>query len=297
MHRPAGVQRRLYYEHLPRVGSAIGDWDDPLSVEQVGAMVPIATTATGSLEGPYVGYTPVTHRVVRFDVTEASREDAASAVLLAGDLGSGKTVSAQSIATSALLRGSRVIDIDPKPDHGFDRYAPIADLVNRFELSGEEANRGQLDPMRVPVRHVREEAALSYYGQLLGEQTVGGLGARPALTGAIRECMNAGEWGSLAVIDRLAAGGTVASALAAELSSWADFGLARLAFGAASDDELEAQAGLTSIRTPALDLPDATQDRGTYTDRQRISVATLVAGRHGAALGVGGCVAQQGDPV
>jgi AAA-like domain len=275
VYRPSGIQRRLYYEHLPRCGSAVSEWDDPLTIEQVGAMVPVATTATGSLQGPYVGYTPITRRLVKFDVTEAARESAGSAVLLAGGLGSGKTVSAQSIATTALLRGSQVVDIDPKPDHGFHKYPPIQGLVHCFELSPDEANRGQLDPMRVPVIQAREEAALSYFAQLVGESTIRQPGARPALTGAIRECMHAGEWGSLAVIARLQAGGTVANALADELASWADFGLTRLAFSEPQDDTVHARGRLTSIRTPALDLPDATQSRETYSDRQRVSVATL----------------------
>jgi hypothetical protein len=275
VHRPSGIQRRLYYEHLPRCGSAVHEWDDPLTVEQIGVMVPMATTAVGSLEGPYVGYTPVTRRVVKFDVTEPSRENAGSAVLLAGDLGSGKTVSLQSIATTALLRGSQVVDIDPKPDHGFHKYAPIGHLVSHFELSSGDANRGQLDPMRVPLPEVREEAAMSYFTQLVGDGTMRQQGARPALTKAIRECMHHAEWGSLAVIDRLRAGGTIATAVAEELASWADFGLAKLAFGPPGDDTISARAMLTSIRTPTLDLPDASQTRESYSDRERIGVATL----------------------
>ena len=203
VYRPSGIQRRLYYEHLPRCGSAVQEWDDPLTIEQVGTMVPVASTGTGSLQGPYIGYTPITRRVVKFDVTEASRESAGSAVLLAGGLGSGKTVSAQSIATTALLRGSQVVDIDPKPDHGFHKYKPIDKLVHSFELSPEEQNRGQLDPMRVPILQAREEAALSYFAALIGDGTIRQPGTRPALTAAIRECMRAGEWGSLAVIERL----------------------------------------------------------------------------------------------
>lgn len=276
VHRPLGVQRRLFYEHMPSaVGSRVHDWDDPLTIEQVGAMVPIAVNSVGSPAGAHLGSTPIKARPVKFDVTEAAREAAGSAVLLAGGLGSGKTVAAQSIAVTALLRGSQVVDIDPKPDHGLHRYEPIKQLVHRFSLTGEEKNRGALDPLRVPLPEVREEAAMSYYSELIGPSLIAGQGMRPALQRAIRECMHAGEWGSLAVIRRLQAAGTAAQALAEEMQVYADFGLARLAFGDPASDEVEARARLTSIVTPALDLPDGTASREQYTPRERISVATL----------------------
>ncbi len=62
-------------------------------------MVATATRAVGSQCGAYLGYTPSgVPRPVRYDPAQAARENRASAVLLVGTLGSGKTVAAQTIA-------------------------------------------------------------------------------------------------------------------------------------------------------------------------------------------------------
>ena len=103
LHRPAGLQHQLFFDHLPRPdGGLTRDYVQQLTVEQFGAMVPTATRTVGSRRGPYLGYTPTgAPRPVRYDPTQAPREDRASAVLLVGTLGSGKTVTAQAIAYAA----------------------------------------------------------------------------------------------------------------------------------------------------------------------------------------------------
>jgi len=87
------------------------DYVQQLTVEQFGGMVPTATRTVGSGRGPYLGYTPTGAPLpVRFDATQAPREDRASGVLLIGTLGSGKTVAAQAIEYAAQRRGSLVVD-------------------------------------------------------------------------------------------------------------------------------------------------------------------------------------------
>jgi hypothetical protein len=54
-----------------------------------------------------------------------------------------------------------------------------------------------------------------------------------------------------------------------------DFGLARLGFGEGQDTLLTARASVTTIRMPALTLPDPRVSRDTYTRSERVSVATL----------------------
>jgi sugar/nucleoside kinase (ribokinase family) len=94
------------------------DYVQQLTVEQFGAAVATATRAVGSANGPYVGYTPTgTPRPVRYDPGQAPREDRASAVLLVGTLGSGKSVATQAIEYAAERRGSRIVDFDPQPKH------------------------------------------------------------------------------------------------------------------------------------------------------------------------------------
>src|SRR6202044_3435236 len=117
-----------------------GDYVQQLTVEQFGAMVPTATREVGSSSGPYLGYTPTgAPRPVRYDPTQAPREDRASAVLLIGTLDSGKTVATQAIEYAAERRGSLVIDFDPKPDHGLHRLRELTGRLQVLELSGDPA--------------------------------------------------------------------------------------------------------------------------------------------------------------
>lgn len=52
LHRPRGLQRLLYFDHLPRAadGGATPDYEQQMTVEQFGAMVPTATAQTGHLK-------------------------------------------------------------------------------------------------------------------------------------------------------------------------------------------------------------------------------------------------------
>ena len=115
LHRPRGLQERLWLDHLPRVdGGRVREYVQQVTAEQFGATVPTATTLIGDPQGLYLGHsTDGLHVPVLYDVAAPSRESKASAVLLAGTLGSGKTVGAQLIAYGALARGSRVVDFDP----------------------------------------------------------------------------------------------------------------------------------------------------------------------------------------
>jgi hypothetical protein len=144
------------------------DYVQQLTVEQFGGMVSTATRTVGSGRGPYLGYTPKgTPLPVRFDATQAPRESRASAVLLIGTLGSGKTVAAQTIEYAAERRGSLVVDFDPKPDHGLHKLAELENRVGVLELSGDPAQQGKLDPLAIGLADLREELACSYLLELL----------------------------------------------------------------------------------------------------------------------------------
>ena len=106
LHRPLGDQLALFCSHLPGQAAGVPDYDDYLTVEQFGAMVPVATHAVGSEAGPYIGYTlSGSRQPVLFDPTEASRTSRAPATLLAGTLGSGKTLCMELVAYQAFLAG------------------------------------------------------------------------------------------------------------------------------------------------------------------------------------------------
>jgi AAA-like domain len=275
LHRPRGLQHALFADHLPHAdGGSVPDYVQQMTVEQFGASVPTASAHVGSTNGIYIGYQPTgSPRPVRFDPTEAPRESRASAVLLAGTLGSGKTIAAQSIAFAAQRRGSLVVDFDPKPDHGLDRVAELEDEVEVLELSGDPEHRGKLDPLAIGLPELREELASSYLLELLRDPPPSW---EVAIDRAVRDAVRAGERSLRSVVERLRTGDSEAGREAGEaLDVLSDFGLARLGFGSGEVEPIEVERSVITIRMPGLSLPDAGASRETYTRAERVSVATL----------------------
>ncbi len=275
LHRPAGLQHQLFFDHLPRPDGAITrDYAQQLTVEQFGAMVATATRAVGSARGPYLGYAPTgTPRPVRYDPTQAPRESRASAVLLVGTLGSGKTVAAQAIAYAAERRGSLVVDFDPKPDHGWEKLPELQGRLEVLELSGDPTQQGKLDPLQIGIGDLREELACSYLLELLRDPPPSW---ENAISRAVKRAVAEGSQGVLRVVELLCAAEQQAARDAGEaLEVICDFGLARLGFGSGQDTVLGAARSLTTIRMPGLSLPDPRSSRDSYTRSERVSVATL----------------------
>ena len=167
-----------------------------------------------------------------------------------------------------------MVDFDPKPDHALDQIPELTGSVEVLELSGDETNRGRLDPMAIGLPELREELASSYLLELLRDPP-------PAwenqVQRAVRDAIRASEHNLGAVIARLkAADDTTANEVGDALEVIADFGLARLGFGNEANAEPgSAKSAVTTIRTPGLSLPDPGASRETYTRAERISVATL----------------------
>ena len=139
---------------------------------------------------------------MRYDPTEAPRTARPSAVLLAGTLGSGKTLAAQAIAYGAERRGSLVVDFDPKPDHNLEGAPGLEGRVEVVELDGEERNRGKLDPLLVGLPELREELASSYLLELLRDPPPAW---ENAIDRAVRDAVRAGERSLMGVVSRLRA--------------------------------------------------------------------------------------------
>jgi hypothetical protein len=275
LHRPRGLQHRLWFDHLPRTDAgAVPDYRQQMTIEQFAAMVPNATAEVGSASGTYFGYTPAgTRRPVRFDPAEASRTARPTGVLIAGTPGSGKTIAAEAIAFAAQRAGSLVIDFDPKPDHRFEAIPELAGRVEVLELSGDPAHRGKLDPLAIAPAELREEIASSYLLDLLRDPPPSW---ENAIDRAVRDAVRAGERSLGRVVERLAAAeGEAAHDAAEALDVLADFGLARLGFSAGDAEEIGLPSSVLTIRTPGLSLPDPGASRETYTRAERISVATL----------------------
>ena len=252
----------------------VRDYTQQLTVEQFGGMVATATRTVGSGRGPYLGYTPKGAPLpVRFDPTQAPRESRASAVLLIGTLGSGKTVAAQTIEYAAERRGSLVVDFDPKPDHGLHKLAELDGRVEVLELSGDPAQQGKLDPLAIGLPDLREELACSYLLELLP----GSAGQwENAVSLAVKDTVREGSRSLSRVVELLLASERAGARDAGEaLEVIRDFGLARLGFGGGGSTEVQAVKPVTTIRMPGLSLPEPSAARDTYTRVERVSVATL----------------------
>jgi DNA helicase HerA-like ATPase len=250
------------------------DYVQQLTVEQFGGMVATATRTVGSGRGPYLGYTPTGAPLpVRFDATQAPRESRASAVLLIGTLGSGKTVAAQTIEYSAERRGSLVVDFDPKPDHGLHKLAELGERVGVLELSGDPAQQGKLDPLAIGLEDLREELACSYLLELLpGPSSTW----ENAVSLAVKDTVREGSRSLSRVVELLLTSDRAGARDAGEaLEVIRDFGLARLGFGDGQTTGIEAVKPVTTIRMPGLSLPEPSAARDTYTRAERVSVATL----------------------
>jgi AAA-like domain len=250
------------------------DYTQQLTVEQFGGMVATATRTVGSAIGPYLGFTPTGAPLpVRFDPTQAPREDRASGVLLIGTLGSGKTVASEGIEYAAERRGSLVVDFDPKPDHGLHKLSELSDRVQVLELSGDPAQQGKLDPLAIGLEDLREELACSYLLELLpGPSSTW----ENAVSLAVKDTVREGSKSLLRVVELLGESDRAGAQEAGEaLEVIRDFGLARLGFGAGQSTTVHAATPVTTIRMPGLSLPEPSAARDTYTRAERVSVATL----------------------
>lgn len=275
LHRPLGEQMRLFCTHLPGQASRVADYDDYFTVEQLGAMVPVATHAAGADSGPYIGHTLTgSHHPVLFDPTEASRTSRAPATLFAGTLGSGKTLAMELIMYQAFLSGSTICDIDPKGDHALERLPGVAEHMEVIELSPEPHFAGMLDPLRIAPDETREDLACQFLLAVLPDpvpaawQTEIRLAVKQAAQQSTTCC---GE-----VVDLLDAGGPDAREAARALRIHAGGGLAQLAF--ATPDSRPAEAGskqITSLRIRNLTLPLPGTARAELQEEERIGQALL----------------------
>jgi hypothetical protein len=275
LHRPLGLQPALFLDHLPRAdGGTVRDYADVLTIEQFGALMPIGTHQAGSDHGVYIGRTLTGGaRPVRFDITEASRTGRPPSILLAGTLGSGKTIAAELLAYQAERRGSLIVDVDPKPDHNLEGLPELDDRVHVIELSGQDRYRGLLDPLVVAPEALREDLASSYLMELLPQ-------APPAwetqVRKAVRAVLERPQPSCLRVVDTLLGADDLdARAVGDALGVWADSGVARLGFGNGTSERIAASRPVTTIKARGLSLPAPGIPRADYDQAERLGVATL----------------------
>lgn len=276
--RPLGDQLRLFTGHLPGQPSPVPDYDDYLTVEQFGAMVPIATSAVGSEAGPYIARTlSASAQPVLLDLTEAARASRPPSILCAGTPGGGKTMLLQLLLYQAFLQGSVICDIDPKGDHRLCELPGVAEHAEVIELAGHSGCRGLLDPLRIADDDAREDLATNFLIDLLPAPFPAEW--RTEIRRAVQAVVAANRIRTPScrdVLVELAAGDDVARAAGRAIDVYADTGLAQLGF--ASPESPPPQAGakqITSIRIRALPRPLPGTPRSELSEDERIGQAVL----------------------
>lgn len=277
LHRPLGEQHRLFLASLPAAVFPLPEYREHLLPDQVGAMVPHATSQAGSQIGPLIGHTLSGSRSpVQFDLAEACQSGRPPTCMLAGSLGTGKTICLEQLLWQAFLQGSGpIVDIDPKGDHRLERLPGIADSIETIELSGEERYRGLLDPMRIATAETREDLTYNFLSSILPPPL------RPEwqtqLRLAISEAASAGATNCSEVTRCLASSANPdAIEVGRALEVHGQGGLAAL--GLARAESVQPPAGsarVVSLRIRNLTLPLAGTARSDLLEEERLGLAVL----------------------
>ncbi len=277
LHRPTGEQHRLFAATLPAAEFPLPEYREHLLPDQLGAMVPHAVSQVGSRAGPYIGHTLTgSGTPVLFDLAEASQTSRPPTCLLAGSLGSGKTILAELLIWQAFLQGSGpIVDIDPKGDHRLGALPGMAEVTETIELSGADRHRGLLDPLRIGSEETREDLAYSFLTSILPGPVPPVWQTR--LRTAISEAVAAGARNCGEVVRRLSTSGdpdAVEAARAIEIHGRG--GLAKLGLGTGSEPSPDpAAAEVVSLRIAGLTLPLAGTARSELLEEERIGLAVL----------------------
>jgi hypothetical protein len=277
LHRPAGEQHRLFLSSLPATTFPLPEYKEFLLPDQLGAMVPHAVSHAGSRIGPYIGYTLTGSRQpIQFDLAEACQQNRPPTCLLAGSLGSGKTIFLEFAVWQAFLQGSGpIVDIDPKGDHVLERLPGMEGKVEAIELAPDDRYRGLLDPMRVGTQETREDLTYNFLLSILPAPVKPEWQTQLRL--AIQEASAAGARSCGEIVGSLGRGDNeAAKEVARAIEVHGSTGLARLGLGD-PDTEL-AKVGssrLISLRIRNLTLPLAGTARSELLEEERISLAVL----------------------
>jgi hypothetical protein len=279
LHRPLGEQHRLFLATLPAQRAPIGDYCEHLLIEQFAAMVPTACNWAGSEVGPYIGHTLTgSMQPILLDLAEASERARPPTVLMAGTLGSGKTIALEGLYYQAFMAGSRIVDIDPKGDHHLDRLPGIDGHLEQIELSASARWRGLLDPLRIGAPEIRWDLAVSFLSDLLPSLRDEWIIAIQEAAKQVNDRMIAGQTaGSCSeVLDLLHAGDEHAKGAARALAVHADSGLAQLGF-ADPENPLPpiGHAQVTTLRIRNLPRPEPGVARADYSNQEKLGVAIL----------------------
>ena len=282
LERPFGHdQLALWRQHFPGQGTALPAYEDYLLVEQLGAMVPTATYAVGCDAGPYLGHTlSGSRQPVFWDLTQPCRSSKTPALLLVGPPGRGKTLALQRLCYEAFLQGSRVIDLDPKPDHRWTDLPEVAAHTRVIELAAHQQCAGMLDPLRIAPAADAEDLAVEWLTALLRDDVPHGWETeiRAAVKAVIARDHGRGSACCGEVLELLDAGNDDARQAGRALGVYADGGLAALGFAKPSTPARAPDgAQVTLLRIAGLTLPEPGQEAAGSRERTSQALLTLAA--------------------
>lgn len=280
LHRPLGEQLGLFVTHLPGQRMPVPDYDDYLTTEQFGAMLPIATNSVGADTGPCIGFGLTGARQpVLLDLAGGSRLPGPRAALLAGSPGAGTRECLELIMYQAFLTGSVVYDIDPRGDHSLAALPGVADELEVIEMSADERHRGLLDPLVIAPAQMREDLACDFLMSLLPEPSAPAWESELRL--AIRKVLASEDWCCcVEVLEELRHGSAQARALARALTVHSADGIAALGFadpGAGARQTSSRQVTSLRIRDLAPLPPDLASYELAREERLRRALLRLLA--------------------
>jgi AAA domain-containing protein len=277
LHRPLGEQHRLFLASLPAAPFPLPEYTEHLLPDQLGAMVPHAVSHAGSRIGPYIGHTlSGSRQPIQFDLAEACQQSRPPTCLLAGSLGSGKTILLELLVWQAFLQGSGpIVCIDPKGDHRLERLPGVAKRMQTIELSAEERHRGLLDPMRIGAPETREDLTYSFLTSILPTPVKPEWQTQLRL--AIAEASERGARSCSEVLEALARLGNEDAAEAARtVEVHASSGLASLGLARGDRDVPDVgEVEVLALRIRNLTLPLAGTPRTELLEEERTSLAVL----------------------
>ena len=293
--RPTGDQLALHVGTLPAQRFPLRDMRERLMLREFASMVPIACNHAGSDTGMYIADTASASRQpFRFSLSEASRMALPPTIILAGTLGSGKTMTLQTMLYQGFLQGSRIVDIDPKGDHRLGELPGVAEHLREIELSGSSRYKGLLDPLRIAEHDARMDMAVAFLTSLCSDPRQFETIIAESVKAVIEYCDRTGEVPTCTDVlflledggpdpsqpNGLNASDSTAAREAREaarvLALHHNTGLGQLGFATHDQDFADIGAEqVTSLRIRGLPLPDPNTPKEHIQSNERIGQAVL----------------------
>lgn len=290
-------QLELFADFLPAGPRRMGDYRQPMGSTALAGAMPIADSALGDNQGFYIGRTLPAGGVVAYDPQLPMRQkDMGGACAIVGDLGSGKTLTYQSMMLYFGLAGHECLLVDPKGDsEKFDNVPEAAGMLRKLQIAegsetrlpvlsvypatdkGRAQTENLLKAFLLNLLQTRDNVPLQNAIRLGTRQFMDGSAGRLTISGLVDEFWRASRDPSWA--GELQEGAKLA---AKELDYYRTEALAGLVLCDDADSREGALARestdypLTVIQTFGLTLPDRNAvQSGQLDEKERVSQAIL----------------------